>query len=328
MALVTVLMAVRDGAPFVGEALESVLSQDRVDFDVVVVDDASADGTAEILNDIDDPRVRVLRTPSHLGLTASLRRGLAMATGKYIARIDADDVCLPGRLHHQLALIERQSADICFGRAVDAAGAVWWRERSWPLILWRGLFENAYGPHPSVLFRHEAIEAAGGYDEGFPRAQDYDLWDRCVAAGLRFAYLPQAVIRYRVHDGAVTRAHQPEQEAFAKTVSDRALLLAFPDMGLEERKGLRWVMTGRGGQPTSEAIGSSLAYLDHRIHTFAKRTGGLMTIWSDVSGRLSRRLSDLAPSHRGMAGVLMRRAAFKSWSPRAFVRAWRTSALG
>lgn len=323
MALVTVLMAVRDGAPFLGEAIASVLGQQGADFDVVIVDDGSTDDTAAILSSLGDRRVAVITNDQPRGLTVSLNRGLSSANGRFIARMDADDICLPGRLRDQVNLIESSGADICFGRSVDVEGKEIWKEKPWALIQWRGLFENAYGPHPAVLFRRSSIEAAGAYDEAFPQAQDYDLWDRCVASGFRFAYSHNPAIRYRRHAAAVTLARRSEQEALANRVSDRAMSRTFPDMDAEERCGLRWLMTGRGPRPEERTTAAVVRRCAERVESFSDRhaAGGL--VWHDLSTRLFRRLTDFSPAIRIAAVRAMRFAAVRCLSPRLLVRSWR-----
>src|SRR3954470_5796718 len=100
--LVTVLMSVHNGAAFIQEAVESVLTQTLEDFEFLLYDDASTDGTTDYLMGLRDPRLSVFRNEENLGLAATLNRGIDMAKGEYVARMDADDVCVPDRLQRQV----------------------------------------------------------------------------------------------------------------------------------------------------------------------------------------------------------------------------------
>jgi glycosyltransferase involved in cell wall biosynthesis len=304
MPAVSVIMAVRDGAATLAEALTSILAQSGPALELIVVDDGSADDTPAILADTADPRLKLLRNDRSLGLAASLNRAAESATGQWLARMDADDISLPGRLAAQLA--HAGAADICFGRAElfgDQHGH--WRESPWPLTLWRGLFDNFYGVHPTALIRTDSFRRLGGYDATFKRAQDYELWDRAVAAGLRFAYCPETVLRYRVHGDGL----RDEQVAAAATVSARALARAFPDAGAEELAGLRWLMLSWAPEPPSCAVAKALDGVVDRARTFAGEVGGRSAIMAEVGSRLARRVGRLSPPLAASARRQMARAA-------------------
>ena len=103
---VTVLLAVHNGEPYVRDAVESVLDQTHRDFEFVIVDDASTDGTVVTIESFDDARIRLFRNERNLGQVPSLNRGLREARGAIVARIDADDVSRPTRLERQLAVLD------------------------------------------------------------------------------------------------------------------------------------------------------------------------------------------------------------------------------
>ena len=100
--IVTVLMSVYNGERYLNEAIDSILAQTFTDFEFLIIDDASTDSTPKILHSYDDPRIRIVTNEENLGLTKSLNKGLALAQGEYIARMDADDISLPERLMMQL----------------------------------------------------------------------------------------------------------------------------------------------------------------------------------------------------------------------------------
>jgi hypothetical protein len=203
---VTVLMTVFNGERHLGEAIDSVLRQSFADFELLIVDDASTDGTAALLDAISSSRVRVTRNEENLGLTRSLNRRLALARGTIIARHDADDVSEPERLARQIAFLDANPDVALAGawyRKIDEAGASL-GERTLPVdhdrLCWALHF---YCPivHSAAVFRTSVVREIGGYDEAFVYAQDYDLWSR-LAASYRVANVGELLVRYRV--GATT----------------------------------------------------------------------------------------------------------------------------
>ncbi len=106
---ISVLMPAYNAEQYVGEAIDSVLLQTLGDFELIVVDDSSTDGTANLLARVQDPRLRVLTNSANLGIAKSLNRAVAMARGRYIARIDHDDLCLPTRLAQQKELLDARA---------------------------------------------------------------------------------------------------------------------------------------------------------------------------------------------------------------------------
>ncbi|MBI4969658.1 MAG: glycosyltransferase [Rhodospirillales bacterium] len=328
------LLCVCNGAPHLRNAIESMLGQEGPEVEFVVVDDGSTDSTPGILASYKDPRLVILRNSQNLGLTASLNRGLVVVRAPLVARMDADDVASPGRLARQRQKLEEEGADIVFCRCRmedEVTGSSWnWKELPLPLRAWRNLFSNYYGLHPAAMFRADAIRSLGGYDEKFRRGQDYDLWDRAEAAGLRFAYEPAELLHYRWHDKAISRTFSSEQFETGKMVSLRAQARLFPDATPGERLGLYNLMFDYALPVPEEATSEALVHLGRRVETFfagqglSPRGSGARSIWDDVSRHLSRRLAKLPASQRGAAGRLALASAFKARSFRALSRlAWR-----
>jgi hypothetical protein len=201
---VSVLLPVRDGAPFLAEAVESILSQTLGDLELVAVDDGSRDGSDALLESLArrDPRLCLVRQPAR-GMVAALNRGLAEARGALVARLDQDDVALPDRLARQAAFLDRHPrvALVCGGAiAIDAAGREHYRLRPprSDAALRAALARGNCVLHPSVMLRAEAVRAAGGYRAAFLHAEDHDLWLR-LAERHALAGLTEPVLRYRVH---------------------------------------------------------------------------------------------------------------------------------
>jgi glycosyltransferase involved in cell wall biosynthesis len=214
-------MSVHDGERYLNEAVASVLRQTLSDFEFLIVDDASNDGSASLVESFGDPRIRLLRNPENLGLAASLNRGIDLARGVYIARMDSDDVSLPERLAAQAAFLDaRPRVSVC-GSWVEfigeRAGHVWRYPTDPDAIRCRLLFESPLA-HPSVMIRKAHLDEAGfRYDPAFRRAQDYDLWVRATPR-LTLANVPEVLMQYRIHPGQAGERNFEEQQEFAGRV--------------------------------------------------------------------------------------------------------------
>ena len=179
---ITVLLPVFNGGPYLRPAIESVLAQTLTDFELLVIDDGSTDGSLEVARSYGDPRLRVLENGSNLGLTASLNRGLRETRAPLIARQDADDLSARDRLARQAEAMGRRPELALLGTQADVIDA---RGRRTGFIArscaqdgirWELLFDNAF-VHSSVMFRREVVfDEAGGYDEGLRYCQDFALW--------------------------------------------------------------------------------------------------------------------------------------------------------
>ncbi|MBI2526460.1 MAG: glycosyltransferase [Candidatus Rokubacteria bacterium] len=204
---VSVLMAVRDGAPWVREAVESVLTQTAGDLELIVIDDGSTDGTPGLLEAVPDPRLRLERGKPR-GLTPALNRALGLARAPLVARLDADDLALPERLARQRVFLDAHPEVGLLGtaaREVDGAGrevrVV--RPPEDDAALRRALIRENPFVHSSVMLRRWLCERAGGYDETLPVAQDYDLWMR-LSRATRMANLRDVLVVRRLLPGRVS----------------------------------------------------------------------------------------------------------------------------
>jgi len=221
---ISVVMPVFNGERFLREAVESILAQTYTHFEFVVINDGSTDGTGAILDSYaaSDARVRVYHQDNR-GLVDSLNRGCAIAAGKYLAIMHADDLAVRERLEWQIEFMERHAETGVVGGAVeviDGAGRL--------LDCWRQPIENAEiqgallrrNPfvHSAAMMRKEAFLSAGGYRGFFP-AEDYDLWLR-IAERWRLANLEAAVAKYRIHPDQST-CQKRRQETFC-TLAVRA----------------------------------------------------------------------------------------------------------
>ena len=226
MSTVSVVMAVHNGLPYLKEAVESVLGQTWRDFEFIVVDDASTDGSLELLESYEDARIRLMRNGQQAGLAASLNKGMDAAQGEFIARMDADDISLPGRLAQQVAFMRAQpEVAICgaWAQTIGGGRAQVWRYPSEDADIKAELLFASVLVHSSVMMRRSALDAHTlRYDEGLAQAQDYDLWVR-AAEVLRLANLPKVLLRYRLHADQVGEQAGSGQQAVADEVRDKQL---------------------------------------------------------------------------------------------------------
>ncbi len=214
----TVLMSVYNSERFLAESVESILGQTFTDFEFVIVDDGSSDGSREIIERYAalDSRIVVLANEENIGLTRSLNRGLDVARGHYLARQDADDVSLPQRLARQVEYLDRHLSTglICSGiEVIDCNGRTLARKlppESDSGIKAGLLIKNHVIWHTTVMARLAEIHKAGGYDPAVRYAQDYDLWWR-MGRSTGFGGLGEALVRWRSNPEAISSRSREEQ---------------------------------------------------------------------------------------------------------------------
>lgn len=223
--LVTVLMPVFNGEKYLAEAIESILHQTFRDFEFLIIDDGSIDGTAEILHRyaLQDKRIRLHHHQTNQGLIAALNKGLELARGKFIARMDQDDVSLPERLAKQVDFLETNPEIGVLGTLVqimDGSGNI---SYTWPYftqhdaLRWCLCFFNPI-MHPAVMMRREIVERAGGYSSDMVDAEDYDLWRR-LSNLTRLSNLPDVLLHLRLHEANVSKVHFSEQQRNSVRIS-------------------------------------------------------------------------------------------------------------
>ncbi|MGH3048758.1 MAG: glycosyltransferase family 2 protein, partial [Gaiellaceae bacterium] len=233
---VSVLLPVYGGASHVGAAVESVLAQTYRDFELLVLDDGSPDESAAIATGFDDPRIRVVRNERNLGQVATLNRGLIEARGELVARLDQDDVCLPGRFEAQVALLDAQPSVVLAGTwvdVVDESGRVVRRLQTRLDGIVDAVFlacrDRLPLAHPSVMFRREAVLAEDGYDEAVRYCEDMDLWRRLLLAGHELRVVPEPGLRYLAHGGQQSARHAAAQRANNEAALERFFAALAPD---------------------------------------------------------------------------------------------------
>lgn len=203
----SILMPVYKTAPFLSEAIDSILSQSFPDYELIVLNDCSPDNAEAILDGYDDPRiVRYLGTKNQ-GLANVLNVGIEMARGKYIARMDSDDLSSPGRLQVQMDYLESHpDVDlVSVGmRLFGAKDGVWIREKDPDKVRITALFHSPV-LHASSMWRKARFEENGlRFRQEMVPAEDYDLWARALVKGLTLVNLPDVLYQYRIHPNQAT----------------------------------------------------------------------------------------------------------------------------
>jgi len=296
---VSVLMAVYNDGAYVATAIDSILAQTFGDFEFIIVDDGSADGSWDIIRDYAarDGRIRAVRNPRNLGFPDALNRGLALARGKFIARHDSDDTCSPARFARQMEYLQAHPQVDVLGtqlQLVDESGkktGVYTTPLSHSLIVWNILIDRPLG-HATAFMRRELLRAVGGYDPAWRYSEDLDLWTR-LAGRARFANLPDVLYTYRILPKSVCRRRRVEQAQqgvlirarFAEQVMKRPVPL----------KVLRWLRDFvKGYRPLSSGQCRQVAaFLEEMFVAMRSQRFFLEAELPEVEADLGRRLSEL-----------------------------------
>ena len=230
MPLVSVIMPVYcTPIPYLREAIESILHQTYTRFEFIIIDDYSNEDTVAFLNSVVDERIRIIRNKSNLGITRALNIGLFAAHGKYIARMDADDIAVSTRLEKQVRFLEKNPDVIACGSAVKHFSNEWESNIRWPQIhnmeefRIRLLFSNCGPKHPTIMFNSALLEKYHiTYNEQYPYCQDYDMWFTCSKYG-KIRVLDEVLLFYREHMAQVTRADSQEQKECAAEIREKQM---------------------------------------------------------------------------------------------------------
>jgi len=281
----SVVMSVYNGKRFLSAAIRSVLGQTFTDFEFIIIDDGSTDGSGELLEKIaaSDQRIRLVRRENK-GLIASLNEGCGMARAPLIARMDGDDLCRTHRFQTQVDYLARHPECVvlsCRVLYVDSAG--------WPIgeqyhnttheriedALW-GRGDGAGMSHPGVMMRTAAFHEAGGYRDAYPDAEDYELWLRMAEVG-RLANLTEVLLDYRYHANSVSQQRAVRQR--------ESMLLALRHAA--ERRGVDAPSPGQFGFVKNMTRGD----VHIRIVELAKANGHHMTATKHRALRVAHALA-------------------------------------
>jgi len=223
--VISILLPFRNTANTLAAAIASMATQNFTDWELLLIDNTGsspvqappdegpsiARGWAER-----DPRIRILHEP-RIGIAHALNTGLAQANGRYIARMDADDISHPERLAEQVAYLDAHPEIGVLGTRTAFASSVQESRGMQAFVQWQNAlitpgehyvkrFVDAPLAHPTVMFRRELVEQHGGYNTG-PLPEDHELWLRWMDAGVRFAKLPEELLTWNDHAERLSRTH-------------------------------------------------------------------------------------------------------------------------
>ncbi len=217
---VSVIMSVYNGEKYLREAVDSILNQTFTNFEFIIINDGSTDSSREIIESYNDSHICLIQNKENMGLIKSLNKGINLARGKYIARMDADDISLPERLETQFKYFDADpSLTLCasrfqvidknwnFGRKIQPFASK--KLMSWHLLSWYLLFGNRIC-HSSVMVKKEALLKLDGYAEWAHHCEDFELWSR-MSFIYKMIIIPEVLIYWRYHQPGITQRYADEQ---------------------------------------------------------------------------------------------------------------------
>jgi glycosyltransferase involved in cell wall biosynthesis len=221
--LVSVVLPIYNGEKYLTEAIDSILAQTFSDFELIIIDDGSTDTSLTILQKYQnrDERIRLISRENR-NLATTLNDLIDMARGKWIARMDQDDISLPLRLERQLHWLEVKNADLCgcwvkfFGRWDHHTWKGWKTDRAIKADM---MFKSPF-VHPSVMMRTDLVRRLR-YDRSYEKAEDYDLWVRAAMSGWNMCNIPEVLLLYRNHSSQISVKSAQAQKNLGESIQIR-----------------------------------------------------------------------------------------------------------
>jgi glycosyltransferase involved in cell wall biosynthesis len=231
---VSVIIPVYNAEDYILNSLNSILQQTHKSLEIWVIDDASTDKTIENIQSLSDDRIKLIKKTKNSGYTDSLNYGLEVATGKYIARMDADDISYPERIAKQVAYMESQPDCVVCGSWITLVPGG--KLLTYPVthedIVAQLLRVNAMC-HPSVMIRKSVIDQHElRYNREYEPAEDYDMWSRMAFLG-KLHNIPEPLLQYRLHDNQISTTKYEIQRAHMRAVRLKLLQLHHPTSNSE-----------------------------------------------------------------------------------------------
>lgn len=212
MPKVSVVMPAYNAEKYIGEAIESILNQTFSDFEFIIINDGSTDRTEEIIASYTDSRIIYLKNEKNSGIVITLNKGLDVAKGEYIARMDSDDISLPERLEKQVNEMEQSPDIVVLGGGMEFIGAKEGKQlfsSTYEELKIDLLFGSCFA-HPAVMMRAGYFgEGKFQYDQTFNKMEDYALWIE-VSQTYKIASMKEVVLKYRIHPNQITQNYTEE----------------------------------------------------------------------------------------------------------------------
>lgn len=310
LPLVSVLMPLYNTEEYVREAVDSILSQRFEDFELIVLDDGSTDASASIVSSYTDKRVRFIQNSANTGLAAVRNKALSLARGRYVAWLDSDDCSFPGRLLHQVKVLEENAEIGLCGSWVQTigleAGCVWPYPTDPGMVRSIMLFGNPLATSATMMRRAAAEEMGLRFDPRFAPSEDYDFWEKISRRWLA-TNVTAVLTGYRLHSAQVSKLKEAQQRAAAQAVQQRLLLqlgISPTDVELQLHS---HVASGGRLQNSRDAVSAAEAWLLKLAHANQKSRAFpeasfrqmLSDRWRSIINANSRgRIRDLIKYHR------------------------------
>jgi glycosyltransferase involved in cell wall biosynthesis len=216
---ISVLMPVYNCELYIYEAVESIINQTYKNFEFIIIDDCSTDNTVNICKSFNDERIIIIEKKENTGLSISLNYGISISRGKYIARMDGDDISLPTRFEKQVAFMEANADVVVCGatfQIINSKETIFVPEKHNQIIV--GMLQECKIAHPTVMFRNSFLKLNNlVYDIKMEPAEDYDLWVK-IGNLAKLHNMQEVLLYYRTHEGQVSNANTINQIARAKEI--------------------------------------------------------------------------------------------------------------
>lgn len=227
---VSVIMSVYNvNDNYLKKSIESILNQTYENFEFIIIDDCTNQDNINTINSYKDNRIVLIRNQVNLGLTKSLNKAILVSKGKYIARMDADDISILNRFEKQVNYLEKNQDTIVVGGLAKVIGRnsiPMSRIENQEVMRMRSIFSNCIMVHPTAMINHELLNKYKiSYDESVRKAQDYMFWADCLLNKAKICVLDEVVLEYRIHEEQDTNKCSNEQIKCAQKVQRKLLSL-------------------------------------------------------------------------------------------------------
>lgn len=274
--MITVLMSVYNGEKYLKEAIDSILAQTFKDFEFLIINDGSTDNSVNIIESYDDPRIKLINNEKNLKLIASLNKGISLARGKYIARMDSDDISMPERFEKEIKFLESNpdyGLVATYYTVIDGMGSEKYK-MSYPSsndLIKLFLSVNCPIVHGSVMGRTELFKENPYGSKEFSAVEDYELWVR-MSKRTKIHNIPEYLFKYRIYGESFS-------DTKAKLMADQTLELS-KKLYKENKKFYRelaqkQILDGRYKEEKEEAI----EYIHKWLFSFFKRFVYMHDFW-------------------------------------------------
>ncbi|MBS4694442.1 glycosyltransferase family 2 protein [Aeromonas allosaccharophila] len=284
--LLSILMPVYNCGKYIEDALASIQAQTFTDFEVLLIDDGCSDETPVIVRRMarHDQRIKIISRENR-GIVDSLNEGVALAKGKWLARMDGDDICEPHRFSRQLAFLNARPEIGIVGSWVQLFGGrneIWHHRREDAFIKFMLLFRSSGFSHSTVMGKTELFRQFA-YDKYYEDVEDTELWTRmALCHGVQFANIPEVLVHYRVHDAQVSKIKRARQMSLYRQIMIKYMrALGVVDIDVEAHE---WCCDLRSNL--------SVVELD-RIYIWLEKLSSIRADYVDDFGVISERWAKL-----------------------------------